>query len=167
MTPQSQQKGTGEKTEKKKKAVNPTGQMYPTERKSYCHKEIKDAHNLLSEARCAQPGLLLQKLKTASILYKRWCKILLLLFVQQTPTFTHSKLTLLKQALMQRWKQSSEAASAAAHFKSIPFPGHQAQQQRGKPSLILPLLSGSLMVFMHCGTPPARRPIAPEHQKWC
>lgn len=70
--------------------------------------------------------------------------------------------TALNWGLMQRWKQSRGAANTAAHFKSIPFPGHQLQQQHRKPSLILPLLSSSLMVFMHGRTPPARRPTAPR-----
>lgn len=50
--------------------------------------------------------------------------------------------TALNWGLMQRWKQSRGAANTAAHFKSIPFPGHQLQQQHRKPSLILPLLDG-------------------------
>lgn len=74
--------------------------------------------------------------------------------------------TALDGGLMQRWKQSRGAANTAAHFKSIPFPGHQLQHQHRKPSLILPLLSSNLMVFMHGRTPPARRPTAQEHQKW-
>lgn len=53
----SQQKGT--RLKYWKEAVNPAGQMYPTEREMYCHKEIKDAHNLLSAARYTHHGLLL------------------------------------------------------------------------------------------------------------
>lgn len=54
---QSQQKGTVVKHWKR--VVNPAGQKYPTEREMYCHKEIKDAHNLLSAARYTHHGLVL------------------------------------------------------------------------------------------------------------
>lgn len=58
---QSQQKGTVVKLWKE--VVNPAGQKYPTEREMYCHKEIKDAHNLLSAARYTHHGLVLYKLR--------------------------------------------------------------------------------------------------------